>query len=147
MTSPKDSVWFTQKSNKKAIITTAIKKKHSASAANWNNVITNYCTVESMWKQSILMGEMLTTFIYNIYIYRERERERNSCGFTCQQRVLKMFPVPGYLHSDWVVWLWYVSVNLHIYLIKDVNTDVQHLITRDITAHINSCIISALTKG
>ena len=145
MTSPKGSVWITQKSNKKAIITTAIKKKHSASAANWNNVITNYCTVdtESMWKQSILMGEMLTTFIYNIY----RERERNSCGFTCQQRVLKMFSVPGYLYSDWVVWLWYVSVNLHIYLIKDVNTDVQHLITRDITAHINSCIISALTKG
>ena len=70
MTSPKGSVWITQKSNKKAIITTAIKKKHSASAANWNNVITNYCTVdtESMWKQSILMGEMLTTFIYNIYI-------------------------------------------------------------------------------
>ena len=24
----------------------------------------------------------------------------HSCGFACQQRVLKMFPGPGYLHSE-----------------------------------------------
>ena len=29
-------------------------------------------------------------YIYNIY----------SCGFACQQRVLKTFPGPGYLHSE-----------------------------------------------
>ena len=30
----------------------------------------------------------------------------HSCGFACQQRVLKTFPGPGYLHSkDGVVWL------------------------------------------
>ena len=32
----------------------------------------------------------------------------HSCGFACQQRVLKTFPGPGYLHSkDGVVWLWH----------------------------------------
>ena len=25
---------------------------------------------------------------------------RHSCGFACQQRVLKTFPGPGYLHSE-----------------------------------------------
>ena len=41
----------------------------------------------------------------------------HSCGFTCQQRVLKTFPGPGYLHSeDGVVWLWHPLVNLYIWL-------------------------------
>ena len=41
----------------------------------------------------------------------------NSCGFTCQQRVLKKFPVSGCLHSDdGVVWLWHSLVNLYIWL-------------------------------
>ena len=40
----------------------------------------------------------------------------HSCGFTCQQMVLKTFPGPGYLHSkDGVVWLWHLLVNLYIY--------------------------------
>ena len=41
----------------------------------------------------------------------------HSCGFACQQRVLKTFPGPGYLHSeDGVVWLWHPLVNLYIWL-------------------------------
>ena len=41
----------------------------------------------------------------------------HSCGFACQQRVLKTFPDPGYLHSeDGVVWLWDPLVNLCIYI-------------------------------
>ena len=41
----------------------------------------------------------------------------HSCGFACQQRVLKTFPGPGYLHSeDGVVWLWHSLVNLYIYI-------------------------------
>ena len=40
-----------------------------------------------------------------------------SCGFACQQRVLKAFPDPGYLHfEDGVVWLWHSLVNLYIYI-------------------------------
>ena len=40
-----------------------------------------------------------------------------SCGFACQQRVLKTFPGPGYLHfEDGVVWLWHPLVNLYIWL-------------------------------
>ena len=40
----------------------------------------------------------------------------HSCGFACQQRVLKTFPGPDYLHSkDGVVWLWHFLVNSHIY--------------------------------
>ena len=39
------------------------------------------------------------------------------CGFSCQQRVLKTFPVPGYLGSnDRVVSLWYSVVNTYIWL-------------------------------
>ena len=39
---------------------------------------------------------------------------RHSCGFACQHRVLKTFPVSGYLHShDGVVWLWHLLVNLY----------------------------------
>ena len=39
------------------------------------------------------------------------------CGFDCQQRVLKKFPSPGYLHSeDGIVWLWPSLVNLYIYI-------------------------------
>ena len=41
----------------------------------------------------------------------------HSCGFSCQQRVLKTFPGPDYLHAeDGVVWLWHEQVNLHIWL-------------------------------
>ena len=41
----------------------------------------------------------------------------HSGGFACQQRVLKMFPVLGYLSSkDGVVWLWRLLVNLCISL-------------------------------
>ena len=41
----------------------------------------------------------------------------HSCRFACQQRVLKKFPGPGYLHSeDGVVWLWHSLVNLYIYI-------------------------------
>ena len=33
----------------------------------------------------------------------------HSCGFACQQRVLKTFLAPGYLHSEnGVVWLWHI---------------------------------------
>ena len=40
----------------------------------------------------------------------------HSCGFTYQQRVLKMFPGHGYLHSeDGVVRLWNLLLNLYIY--------------------------------
>ena len=35
----------------------------------------------------------------------------HSCGFACQQRVLKTFPGPGYLRSeDGVVWLWHFCI-------------------------------------
>ena len=41
----------------------------------------------------------------------------HSCGFACQQRVLKTFTGPGYLHSeDGVAWLWHPLVNLYIYI-------------------------------
>ena len=41
----------------------------------------------------------------------------HSCGFACQQRVLKTFHGPGYLHSeDGVVWLWHLLVDLCIYM-------------------------------
>ena len=41
----------------------------------------------------------------------------HSCGFACQQRVLKTFPGPRYLRSkDCVVWLWHLLVNLYIWL-------------------------------
>ena len=40
----------------------------------------------------------------------------HSCEFACQQRALKTFPGPGYLHlEDGVVWLWHLLVNLYIY--------------------------------
>ena len=38
----------------------------------------------------------------------------HSCGFSCQQRVLKTFPGPGYLHSeDGVVWLYHFLTFSH----------------------------------
>ena len=41
----------------------------------------------------------------------------HSCGFACQQRVLKTFPGSGYLHSeDGVVWLSHPLVNLYLYV-------------------------------
>ena len=40
-----------------------------------------------------------------------------SCGFACQQKLLKMFPGPGYLRSeDGIVWRWHPLVNLYIWL-------------------------------
>ena len=40
----------------------------------------------------------------------------HSCGFACQERVVKTFPGPDYLRSkDGVVWLWHLLVHLHIY--------------------------------
>ena len=40
-----------------------------------------------------------------------------SCGFACQQRVLKTFPRVGYLHSkDEVAWLCHPVVNLYVWL-------------------------------
>ena len=40
-----------------------------------------------------------------------------TCGFGCQERVLKRFPGTGYLHSkDGLVWLWHPLVNLYIWL-------------------------------
>ena len=42
---------------------------------------------------------------------------RHICGLVCQQRLLKTFTCPGYLHSeDGVVWLWHPLVNLYIWL-------------------------------
>ena len=41
----------------------------------------------------------------------------HGCGFSCQQRVLKTFPGLGHLCSeDGVEWLWYLLVNLYIWL-------------------------------
>ena len=41
----------------------------------------------------------------------------HSCGFPCQQRVLKTFSGPDYLSSEnGVVWLWHSLVNLYIWL-------------------------------
>ena len=41
----------------------------------------------------------------------------HSCGFDCHQRVLKTFLGPDYLRSkNGVVWLWYLLVNLYIWL-------------------------------
>ena len=34
----------------------------------------------------------------------------------------------------------YIYINIYIYISKEVTTDVQHLITRDITIHKKSCI-------
>ena len=43
----------------------------------------------------------------------------HGCGFTCQQRVLKTFPGPGYLHSeDGVVRLCHSLVNLYMSFTK-----------------------------
>ena len=45
----------------------------------------------------------------------------HSCGFVCQQRVLKTFPDPGYLRSeDGVVYLWHLLVSLYIYIIYNL---------------------------
>ena len=42
----------------------------------------------------------------------------HSCGCSCQQRVLKTLPDPGYRrYEDGVVWLWHLLVNLYIWLI------------------------------
>ena len=41
----------------------------------------------------------------------------HSCGFACKQRVLKIFPGSGSLHSDdGVVWLWHPVVNFYVWL-------------------------------
>ena len=42
----------------------------------------------------------------------------HSCRFSCQQRVLKTFPDPGYLlFKDGVVSLWHLLVSLYLWLI------------------------------
>ena len=41
----------------------------------------------------------------------------HSCGFACQQRVLKTVSGPAYHYSEeGVVWLWHLMVNLYIYI-------------------------------
>ena len=46
----------------------------------------------------------------------------HSCGFACQQRVLKTFPGPGYLHSeDGIVRLWHIYIYIYIYIYKYIN--------------------------
>ena len=41
----------------------------------------------------------------------------HSCGYACQQGVLKTFPLPGSFNSeDGVVWLWHPLVNLYKWL-------------------------------
>ena len=53
--------------------------------------------------------------LLDLRVDRERwwfEHLRHSCGFACQQRVLKMFSGPGYLHSEeGVLWLWYLLIS------------------------------------
>ena len=45
----------------------------------------------------------------------------HSCGFACQQRVLKLFPSPGYLCSeDGVVWLWHWLVYIYTYSCSNI---------------------------
>ena len=52
--------------------------------------------------------------IYHSHVYHSIY---HSHGFACQQRVLKTFPGPGYLHfEDGVVWLRHWLVNLYIWL-------------------------------
>ena len=54
----------------------------------------------------------------SLYTYGGLSTLCHSCGFASQQRVLKTFPGPGYLHSEnGVVWLWHSLVNLYIWLI------------------------------
>ena len=49
----------------------------------------------------------------------------HSCGFACQQRVLKLFPGLGYIRSeDGVVRLWHLLVNLHIYIYSFLLADI-----------------------
>ena len=45
---------------------------------------------------------------------------RHSCGFACQQRLLKTLPGPGYLSSeDGVVWLWnFLEILHYMYIIE-----------------------------
>ena len=41
----------------------------------------------------------------------------HNCGFDYPQRLVKMFPGGGYLHSeDGVVWIWHLLVNLYSFL-------------------------------
>ena len=53
--------------------------------------------------------------LLDLRVDRERwwfEHLCHSCGFACQQRVLKMFSGPGYLRSEeGVVWLWYLLIS------------------------------------
>ena len=55
----------------------------------------------------------------------------HSCRFACQQRVLKTFPGPGYLHSDdGAVWLCHVLVNLYIYINTKIISQNQDVLEK-----------------
>ena len=106
---------------------------------NWNEWRVHNYTVsydETIDASNIVIFYWRYHYIYNIYIYTYSDIFNSdiplalgligrdgglstlyhSCGFACQQRVLKTFPGPGYLHSDaGVVWLWHSLVNLDIY--------------------------------
>ena len=59
----------------------------------------------------------------------------HNCGLSCQQRLLKAFPDPGFLRAEnGVVWLWYLLVNLYINIssMSYNNSNAQN-------AQINGC--------
>ena len=74
----------------------------------------------------------------------------HSCGFACQQRLLKTFPGPGYLRSeDGVAWLWHLLVNVYTYIhiytymcVLTINSemDVSGLSSFPIIGHGNTII-------
>ena len=73
----------------------------------WHSLVTLY-----IWR-TIWSGYGLIPFVLGV-IERDGGLSTlcHSCGFDCQQRVLKTFPGPGYLRSeDGVVWLWNLLVN------------------------------------
>ena len=62
----------------------------------------------------------------------------HSCGFTCQQRVLKTFPSPGCLHSeDGVVRLCHLLVNFYIYIYI---YNLQYIHTYNIYMRVCVCV-------
>ena len=78
----------------------------------------------------------------------------HSCGFSCQQRVLKTFPGPDSLQSDdGVIWLWHELVNLYIWLTISSCYGSIHLglglIVRDggLSTLCHSCVSSAQKRA